>query len=539
MKKSFFLFSMLLCACAMLMTGCKKDQDQRFKLVIADQPQHKTSLGDGYTTNWQVGDQVYINGTTANDILTIGTAGNQYTWASTEGLSITPINGNYYAFYAGERVSNVSASIDATEQKFNFTMPSTYTYNPDNLHSPMAAMAADNRGTVVLNFYNLCSLLELEVPKASANVSYTITITDVNQATPLSGDFTSSYNGSAWVTTAAVGNTNNYQLTITHNTPETKIYIPIPAGPHKLNIRINDVFKALQQGENYTFNPGCYYPISTVPATPETDIAGDLLPYPISDGSNSYYFGKGNMTYNHDANPQWRLESNQWDYTLYGITGTDANGPTGVSGSLALMVNTTANPAALNNRISGTMSEAGYATLLGEDASLVNNWKVPSEAQWTSILGSLSTPSTAKWAYVRINDNNRLINGMIIFPNRTDCPSTIALGQTYTVSGNNQTVVWPNTVPEISAADFEALETRGAIFLPAAGWADHSGKNGTWNDDGKGHYRTFAANSGGNKSTVMIFDYANFPSFDQNAQNGAGYSVRLMRTTTTTTSSSK
>lgn len=531
MKKSFFLFSMLLCACAMLMTGCKKDQDQRFKLVIADQPQHKTSLGDGYTTNWQVDDQVYINGTTANDILTIGTAGNQYTWASDEGLSITPINGNYYAFYAGD-AAIVSASIDATEQKFNFTMPSTYTYNPDNLHSPMAAMAADNSGTVVLNFYNLCSLLELEVPLAPLGSNFDIIIEEMDHANvPLSGNFSATYSTAGWATQCV--SDAAYTLTVTKNTPGTTVYIPIPSGNHKLSITFSNLPGGASQSANYSFLAGKYYPINTLPSTPN---GVTIAPYPFPTDGNGYaFFGKGNLVFHDNTDPKWSMEDEQWEYTPFTQSGTTVT----ASSYLVWMVSGMLNPEVPNN-VTGTLSPSGYAAILG-DSQHTANWTVPSQSEWNSILGLGTT--TPLWAYVKINTGSGLVNGLFFTPSLSVIPSTYSLrfGTTYG-STNSSTSGWNNSgIPELNTTQFHELESLGCIFLPACGYVTFKGNKGTFDDAsvGTGYYRTSTAASSNASAYVLKFDPTSAPTTTTTLQKGCGVSTRLLFVTNNAPNSSK
>lgn len=476
MKKSIFTAALLLIAGAMF-TSCNKDHQQIFHLSIND-PQAKTSLGADYFTYWQSNDQILINTTP----LTV-TVDNERAWTSSA-QTIDPVNGQFYAFYAGD-CTDVTADVTDAAQSYSFTMPSSYTYNPANLHSPMAGtgtyQGSNPATSVLVSFDNLFALLELEVPIAPNGSSYTITITETETSNnPLSGDFAATYNGTSWTTTCT-GNSGN-TLTISNSSSEGKIYVPIPAGAHKLNIAFGSMPGGAQQIQSYNFQAGFYYQINAMPGTPA---GGEVVPFPFPTDDGGYaFFGKGNMVFDVDQNPQWHLEPNQWDYTEFQVSGNTASH----SSSLSWMTSQNQNPENPNNggTVHGALYPEGYAYLLNDNVH-TSNWSVPSQAEWTSFLG-LGTGNTARWAYLKINTGSTTVNGLFFTPTAlSEMPSTLEFGQTY-ASG------WSN-VPTMSTSDFETLERMGCIFLPAYGYVVHQGNLGhiessSVND---GYYRTATA----------------------------------------------
>lgn len=503
MRRNIIITAALFCASTMLMVGCGKDSKQVFHLSVNDNSA-KTSLGDGYTTWWQDGDDIYVNGT----MLTVDVDGAQ-AWASPS-IAIDPVNDCFYAFYAG-RGTNAAASISSDAQSYTFTMPGSYTYNPADLHSPMAGIGT-YQGTnpytsIDIPFENLFALLELDVPIASANASYSISITDESLDGTLSGDFAATYGSNGWTTTC-VGNGSS-SLTVTKNTPETKVYIPIPAGSHKLDIYINAAAHN-KMTQSYTFQPGHYYKVNTL----RTDES--VTPYPFHFGDTIAFFGKGNMSYHANNAPQWALEPNQWDTTTYSVVSSAVS----QSSQFVWITQNSVNPLVSNNNLSGNLYHAGYATLLNISDADAERWRVPTRGEWSNVLQLGTTSPT--WAYVSITYTNKgdtkTQHGLIIVP-----PGT-PLGTTGISCGNATYSEW-NSVPTISSETFETLEKYGCIFLPAFGYVQHSG-SGTPTTDGYGYYCT-SDRDGNKKRHVLKFNYNMTPAFEGGHQYGEGFAVRL------------
>lgn len=531
MKKNILNAAMLLCTGVMLMTSCNKDDQQIFRLIVNDN-HAKTSLGEGYTTLWQANDQILINSSPLT-ITVDGIDNNQQVWATAE-QPLDPINDQFYAFYAG-RATDVTSNVTDAAQSYSFSMPSSYTYVPGTLQSPMAGNGTypgnDPVTTVTVHFGNLFSLLELEVPMAPAGSSYTITLTETNTANnPLAGDFTTTYNGSTW-STICTGNAS-YSLTITYNSSETTIYVPIPAGNHMLDIAMT-LPGGAQQTQPYTFQAGYYYQINTLPGTPA---GGEVIPYPFPTDDGGYaFFGKGNMVFDASHTPNWFLEPNQWDWSQFTVSGKSAS----LSSSLSWMTSQNQHPENPNNggTVHGDMYPQGYATLLNDNVH-TTNWTTPSQSEWSNFLG-LGANQDAKWAYVKINHNGTIYNGLFISPSTSITHSAISYGTTYTTnttaSNPPQRHHWDN-VPTMTSADFSALEMQGCLFLPAYGYVEHHGNLGQINQasTNDGYYRTSTATQSATAS-VMHFWPGTAPAFEE-LHRGDGVSVRLFFIATSTTS---
>lgn len=529
MKKNFLTAAFLLFIGATTFTSCQKEEGQLFRLSITDQ--QKTTLGSSHQTYWSSDDAIYVNGLA--NVLNVTQAGGE-TWTATADTRIDAIDGHYYAFFAG-RSTATSASLSADGKSYSFSTTNAYTYDPTHLNSPMAGVGVAGSENVTIYFSNLFTMLEIDAPISSATNPCVITITeldDVNNA-PLAGDFVATFAGDDIVTTCT-GN-GSYSLTITKTTPETKVCIPLPAGNHKLDIFINQLYSATQS-TTYNFKSGYYYNVKTIHANHE-----NVVPYPFPVGDSLFFFGKGNMSYIESRDPQWLLEPNQWDTTLYTI-GT--NGVTR-SGQLVWMTQSVVNPASMNNgsSVKGPLYPQGYAALIETNTDLLNNWTIPSRNQWAAVLG-LGTPNP-HWAYCQISytkyGTTHTTNGLIFAPETSTLTNAgLSLG-TYSYSS------WSAT-PMLTSSEFEALEAQGAIFLPACGTVKHQGNNGTYNvavggnggNDGHGWYRCSNKEHEA-QSVVLHFNCNMVPVTERNSntQLGDGICVRLLYFETISTDSAK
>ena len=84
-------------------------------------------------------------------------------------------------------------------------------------------------------------------------------------------------------------------------------------------------------------------------------------------------------------------------------------------------------------------------------------WRTPTNDEWVYLCNLRSTPSGARFAKAVVNG----VNGLLLFPDDWD-PSV------YTINSVNIGAV-DYTVNVIPLADFQILEDKGMVFLPAAG----------------------------------------------------------------------
>ncbi|MBR1834579.1 MAG: hypothetical protein IJ785_03640 [Bacteroidales bacterium] len=221
MRKILSKTSIVLFAAAMFMVGCKNETEQIFQLQMPEYSgEDKTTFGSGNTTLWTAGDPVLINSTSGNV---------QSSSSISFSTPIDPINKMFYSLYAGRATS---PSFDANTCSYTYTMPSSFTYTANQLQAPMVGQCAyigkDARHTII--YSNICTLLKLEF----VVIPDQVTITSENTA--LSGNFTATYADGNWTVTAPAATSSNKTLTITNSNYNSVMYVPLPAGNHKLTI---------------------------------------------------------------------------------------------------------------------------------------------------------------------------------------------------------------------------------------------------------------------------------------------------------------
>ncbi|MCQ2294590.1 MAG: hypothetical protein MJZ67_02955 [Bacteroidales bacterium] len=566
MKKLQKYFAIAAMATAALMTACQKEETgYKFLLSIQKPTGAKTTIDTNHDTHWKNGDVVNING---QDItVTVSTSDQVY---GTSPDPITSFNNKYYAFYAGRATtSDDYYQLSESTASYTYTLSNDFKINASELQAPMAGVATATSNVVSISMQNLCPLLEVTVGKTAC----VITITELDEAhnTPLSGTFTTTYNNGSWETQCDMNATHSYELKVRKFDENETIYIPIPAGNHKLQITLGG-FGSITQNETHNYLASHYYPIG-----------GNLIPI-VPYIYDNFYFGNGNFLTYKEGTSNWaqggsifRLEQNQYDTTGFYAVGQGHNDlAIARSGHIVWIGQNLDNldPSTLNNNsisTHGAMEVHAYGYLIENlDAAKAAHWFCPTAIDWKKAIGGFSQTNTdavndqsstsnARWAYVKISYNykdtiqghnttpeEKTIGGLMFIPDnsvkevvapyvsRTD----LAWGTTYGESSGNQlahidqTSIWSNNrynIPNLTAAEFKIWESVGAVFLPCSGYVTHSG-NGRYYNNGVGVYRTCTGASNGNTSFILYLDPAQAPKITSafGFQNGEAGSVRLI-----------
>lgn len=443
MKKQLFgIISFAFVAAFMLMTSCTKEEGNIYRLKIHQYTSaDKTSLGTDGTTLWSDGDVIYVNGT--DNTVPISNAGAN---CSTEISQDVLLDDRLYCFYAG---NSTMAGFDATTKTFTYTMPSIINYDGTKLNAPMVGA---NDGNDV-DFENICTMLKLEFLK----IPTSITITSENTAISGAG-FTARYNGSSWSVTTPAATDDNKTITISNNNYMPYVYVPLPAGNHKLTITATNV-DTKEMTSSVVMVKNTIYPIHFA------------HPFSVS-ATKKVYFSPGNLIFNNTENA-WSFAENQWGYI-----GSDNVSSSyvanvidlfcwGTSGYYSEIINTNLNQWAPRNPfIRYVSSMSGFnSTSDGRDIKKTNyDWG------WYNrvVNGGYSNQlwfamSKSEWEYLLSRENKKGfaqvngVNGLIILPD--DFPNNMNINQTTGYTSNSYT---PDTWSE--------LEKAGAVFLPAAGY---------------------------------------------------------------------
>jgi len=213
----------------------------------------------------------------------------------------------------------------------------------------------------------------------------------------------------------------------------------------------------------------------------ENSLSGDFT---IDEGGTKVKFSKGNLwahvasgptdTYNYAAD-EWGFHTNQWDYCNHGLAvGNTVDhfgwvGETSSYDTYGLCSNSD-----VNNAYYGTGDSEALKTDWGDIPGVISacgdGWYSLSVDEWGYVFdtrngGTVGGTSSARWTQGTIRTDVSGVNGIILFPD--GC--SIAAGEFTTLGTLNDESAWET---KCSAAEWTALEAKGCVFLPAAGFRD-------------------------------------------------------------------
>ena len=288
-------------------------------------------------------------------------------------------------------------------------------------------------------------------------------------------------------------------------------------------------------------------PVTPTPSGSEEESVPGLLTgkFTINAEGKQVRFSQGNLqakiasyaSYVATAS-EWKFAANQYDYIgdaagnnsfavdswvdLFSWVGTSATNNT-----YGLITFTSTSPAdhgdqtddalktdwgtlAITN--GGNTENFGWRTLTGGD-----------DGEWNFLLSTRTTGGTvfgtsqARYAHATINTDGTEVNGIILFPDGVD----IAATEVTTAGTVNNGSEWGT---KCTSAEWTALEAKGCVFLPAAGYRFGASVS----DVGSGgDYWSSTANGAGN-AYYVDFSSNNMSPAD-NYYRKDGFSVRLVR----------
>ena len=268
-----------------------------------------------------------------------------------------------------------------------------------------------------------------------------------------------------------------------------------------------------------SFDAGKYYQ-STLKMS-ETDV----LPgkFTINGSGDQIRFSPGNLRYVSGA---WSFFDTQYGYyNTYSSDAWDKFGWVGKSSSLK-----DSEPGKWG--VSTSTTDADYGTIANENMAsdwgnvpgIGTDWRTLTKAEWdylfnTRTASKVNGTDNARYTEATINTNGTSVNGVILFPDVV----TIAADEATTWGTINGSSDWGT---QCTTAQWSALEAKGCVFLPAAGYRDGStvsnaGSNGRyWSSSPYADNVNYAYN--------VYFDSGLLnPAY--NSTRHYGYSVRLIR----------
>lgn len=447
MKNLFSKTSLVLFAAAMLMAGCKNEAEQTFKLEIPEYTgEDKTTFGSGNTTLWTPGDAVLINSTTGNV---------QSTRTISFSDPISPIDNMFYSFYAGRATG---AAFNEATLSYTYTMPTSFSYSENQLQAPMVGQCAYIGPDAIhtIQYSNICTLLKLEFVVIPSEVTIT------SESSAIAGEFSATYADGEWTVTAPAATSANKTLTISNPNWASVMYVPLPAGSHKLTITGKTFTKAMARA--VTMQKSVFYPIKcahkfSVSANSQVYFSpGNFQYYNNStySGSNLY----GNMF---SSNDQAQFAVNQWDRIYRDNLDLDGTlittgrprrgwidlfgwGTGSIPGYIYATSTGTSNIIAYDD-----FSDWGtnYSGILNRTSHTVGSWRTLSRDQWQYLLNLTSNAKrSGKCRIATVND----VSGLMIAPD--DFTGSLPASATAAVFNEN-------------------YQKKGVVFLPNGGYMHH------------------------------------------------------------------
>lgn len=267
--------------------------------------------------------------------------------------------------------------------------------------------------------------------------------------------------------------TNSYA--VTRSAAAGPIYVAIRPTT-SANIKIFSttgatIYKRSLTGKSYAAGNG--YPISLKIDT-DKDVDKFALGgfFTVNSEGKTVFFSKGNVQFTRNSSWSSKFAAHQYD----------------------IIGNAEANTTITNN---GTLESPGTVDLFGWSSNNENNynyyginnsvvysdysgdfkdwgktrsdpWRTPTKDEWTYLFNTRSSGSTvfetssARYTLATINTDGSGVNGMILFPDGINIAKT-------EVSTPGTVNSYSNFTTKCTTAQWNALEAKGCIFLPAAG----------------------------------------------------------------------
>ncbi len=268
--------------------------------------------------------------------------------------------------------------------------------------------------------------------------------------------------------------------------------------------------------------------------------ADDKADYGVLNGEFSVsavkkvHFSRGNLRafYNSSESWEWYFSTNQWDYVGYadGSTLINGNGTlSSVSHSVDLFCwSTNATYYGIHNSkengiYNGSFKDWGTNAIIN-GGNKTNIWYTPSQDEWTYLLNTRSgstigATANARYTYATINTDGTSENGMILFPDGVTFETSEAT--TWGTINNNS-----NWTTKCTTDQWAALEAKGCVFLPTAGWRRGTDEGGGAEDRGR-YWLATSKGEGGDSAYSIFFGTASTTAANDYYRR-FGRSVRLV-----------
>ena len=554
--------TLFLSALAVLtLAACQKDNDGMLSLTIEGMGGDSKMAVDGNVSYWATGDQVNINGTTAE--VTISTNGN----SATTNVSVASADAFYGVYPAGIYSGNTGAN-------YTLNLPATYTYATTTLHGntyqnlqgPMVGYTTNSN----MQFKHVTAAINVQVKN---DFGIDVRVTDITVSSnkyKLNGsvDVTIGVSAPTVIPVVAEGDGNAALRQVQMTFADAQLIVPcggsavvqVPVLPVANDNRFT-ISVTVQNKDDaemtYTFTKTQAGSSSDGYALGRAELGYAPAKFGgvFSVAANKQVrFAPGNLQYQASTNT-WRFAKHQYDYVgnnagnTTSVTDRETQsawidlfgwGTSGWDNGNAKYQPWCANMTSYSSNEYGPKSGESFYDLSGDYAN--SDWGIyNSISNGGAVAGRWYTLTNTEWSYLTnysraasnvVNGTNRAkytyatigtTHGIIFFPDEFEVPTFIGNSSWGTV---NSSSAWTTTIESV---DWNLLEVAGCIFLPAAGSRSATtGQNPLYsNENSYGNYWSSVQYTNSNAYYMRFYSSNGFTAKD--ASKYQGYSVRLVR----------
>ena len=462
MKKSFLFIA---AATAILFTtSCQKEETvQSFTAQLENSNSDAKTVLAGFHINWQYNvDEVEIYDADNNHATFVA---QQYSSGNTDATKAKLVN-------TSNNLSNTSSSYKAiypasiARSSNTIALPRVQTSSDGSLTGyPMYAESASN-ASKSLQFYNLCSVLKLNLQKANQSVSKIQIVTDKLTT----GTFTIDYNDGSPTLTASNTTDHTAVTTLQLSSPVSitsahDFYIYLPAFSYDyMQIKVYNAngllfFETWQKPTNgtpMTLTRSQYHPLSFG----ENDLdfqKGNVNGLFHIGPSTVVTFAKGNLLQS-NSNSTYKFAEEQYNYSESGYTFRFNWG-----------------------NQNGQFNERGNTNGTNNITNATGIWRTMSANEWRYVCNNVRSNSTSEEgtrgdfvtyhtrAHLKVTKSGgSTIGGMILFPDKFHWPLDASKQPpSNSFDGGSINTAWNGVT--ISYDDWKILEDAGCVFLPMTG----------------------------------------------------------------------
>lgn len=516
MKKNIIIAAIAAASAILLTASCQKQEQPEFKsegttfTATIDQSLTKTVLAEGSTANkskvnWEAADKISITGTSNPVEYTVSSVLSDPTKATFTGTGAAQKGGKYKAFYP-------SSLYNSTKEYYE--LPAVQTYEAGKFNAPMYAESTDEN----LAFKNICGVICLSLKGNTTDVVKYITILanegvcgkfTMTDATTLSlsataGEYSRAVTLDCGEGVALSSTAKNFYIYLPPKTYTAGMKFIITTTDSRVFENETQYEATIERNKIYTFDNWGQLSFSDKPAL----LSGKFT---VETGKQ-VQFTKGNL---YHSNSGWALEANQFDFrtwngksaVTHGVTTTTQSGDAG----LLYWTMEAANSYNESYTESGTGTTDKFFCYNCDDSfgSLSGLYALSSD-EWSHLFTGRDSYAN-KYGYATVAN----VEGIIILPDTFSDPYA-------GIKEFNSTTGWTANV--YSAADWIAMESEGAVFLPAAGFREGSDVGGSVGNSG-GYWSSTADDE--SYANSVFFDSKDF--FPDNIDpRHFGFSVRLV-----------